>query len=146
MEINGFLRAANDAEYYLRPEKYPENYDGWLYSDGTFGADYGVGLFGVGTYGAIAEPIIGYLRPEGRLRTSSVVISFPTQYAGLRFFKGTVQELCLVDTADAPAGDQWRVRKGGTTYAVYLVATTDPNASHVRVHTNDGIKAARLKT
>lgn len=126
MSISGFLRAANDREYYLRNEKYPESFDGYLYANNSSEAG-------------------GYLRREGR-PLDSVVVSFPTQYAGLRFFKGTVQELCLVDTADAPAGDQWRVRKGATTYAVYLVDTTDPNASHVRVHTNDGIKAARLKT
>ncbi len=71
---------------------------------------------------------------------------FPTQYAGLCFFKGSVQELCLVALADAPAGAQWRIDKGGTTYAVYLVDTTDPDASHVRVETPSGIKAARLKT
>jgi hypothetical protein len=73
-------------------------------------------------------------------------IGFPTQFAGLRYFLGTVKELCLVALSDAPAGDQWRIRKGGTDYAVYLVDTTDPNASQVRVHTNDGLKAARLKT
>jgi hypothetical protein len=72
--------------------------------------------------------------------------TFPTQFAGLRYFLGTVKELCLVALGDAPAGDQWRIRKGGTDYAVYLVDTTDPNASQVRVHTNDGLKAARLKT
>jgi hypothetical protein len=72
--------------------------------------------------------------------------TFPTQFAGLRYFLGTVRELCLVALGDAPAGDQWRIRKGGTDYAVYLVDTTDPNASQVRVHTNDGLKAARLKT
>ena len=71
---------------------------------------------------------------------------FPTQFSGLRFFKGSVQELCLVATADAPAGAQWRIDKNGTTYAVYLVDTTDPNASHVRVQTPAGVKAARLKT
>lgn len=73
-------------------------------------------------------------------------LSFPTQYAGLRFFKSTVQELCLVALADAPAGAQWRIDKNGTTYAVYLVDTTDPDASHVRVETPSGVKAARLKT
>ena len=71
---------------------------------------------------------------------------FPTQYAGLRYYHGTVKELCLVATADAPAGPQWRVQKGGTTYAVYLVDTTDPNASAVRIRTSAGTKAARLKT
>jgi hypothetical protein len=72
--------------------------------------------------------------------------SFPTQYAGLRYYHGTVKELCLVATADAPSGNQWLIRKGATTYAVYLVDTSDPNASAVRVKTSAGIKAARLKT
>jgi hypothetical protein len=70
---------------------------------------------------------------------------FPTQYAGLRYYHGTVKELCLVDVADAPL-PVWRVRKGATTYAVYLVDTTDPNASTVRIRTASGTKAARLKT
>ena len=71
---------------------------------------------------------------------------FPTQYAGLRYYHGTVKELCLVATADAPAGNRWLVRKSGTTYAVYLVDTSDPNASAVRIRTSTGTKAARLKT
>ena len=72
--------------------------------------------------------------------------SFPTQYAGLRYFSGTVKELCLVDPADAPPKNQWRIRKGSTTYAVYLVELTDPNASGIRIKTVSGIVAARLKT
>lgn len=74
---------------------------------------------------------------------------FPTQYAGLRTFYGAaVRELCLVATADAPAGmgAVWRILKGATTYAVYLVETTDPNASSVRLRTSAGTKAVRLKT
>lgn len=73
-------------------------------------------------------------------------LSFPTQFSGLRYFLGTVRELSLVALADAPAGDQWRIRKNSTDYAVYLVDTTDPNASHVRIQTSEGLKAARLKT
>ena len=72
--------------------------------------------------------------------------TFPAQFAGLRYFLGTVRELCLVALGDAPAGPQWRINKGGTDYAVYLVDTTDPNASQVRIETGAGIKAARLKT
>lgn len=75
----------------------------------------------------------------------AVIVSFPVQFSGLRYFSGTVKELCLVATADAPI-PVWRVRKGSTTYAVYLVDTSDPNASGVRVKTAAGIKAARLKT
>lgn len=72
--------------------------------------------------------------------------TFPAQYSGLRIYDGAVRELCLVATADAPAGDCPRIRKGGTTYAIYLVDTGDPNASPVRIRTNDGTKAVRLKT
>lgn len=73
--------------------------------------------------------------------------SFPTQFAGLRtYYSGGVKELCLVAVADAPTGNQWRVRKGSTTYAVYLVATGDANASSVRIRTSSGTLAARLKT
>lgn len=71
---------------------------------------------------------------------------FPTQYAGLRYYHGTIKELCLVAVADAPAGNQLLVRKGGVTYAIYLVDTGDPNASSVRIRTSGGTKAARLKT
>lgn len=82
----------------------------------------------------------------GGLPGNAVSGDFPTQYAGLRYFLGTVKELALVALADAPAGDQWRIRKGGTDYAVYLVDTTDPNASQIRIQTSEGVKAARLKT
>jgi len=73
---------------------------------------------------------------------------FPTQFAGLRYFSGSVKELSLVATADAPSGmgAVWKVYKNGTAYAVYLVETTDPNASGVRLRTSTGIKSARLKT
>jgi hypothetical protein len=43
-------------------------------------------------------------------------------------------------------GAVWKVYKNGTAYAVYLVETTDPNASGVRLRTSTGIKSARLKT
>ena len=74
---------------------------------------------------------------------------FPTQYSGFRVEKsGSMIELCMVATADAPAGmgGQVRVQKNGVTYALYLVETTDPNSSPVRVQTATGIKAVRLKT
>lgn len=120
--INGFLRAEG---YYLRPEKYPGSIDGFLIG-GNVGNE-------------------GYLRP-GRWAFATASVAFPTQFAGLRYFLGTVKELCLVALGDAPSGDQVRIRKGGTDYALYLVDTTDPNASQVRIRTNDGTKAVRLKT
>jgi hypothetical protein len=76
-------------------------------------------------------------------------VSFPTQYAGLRtFYGGAVRELCLVAVADAPSGMGGvpLVRKSGTTYAVYLVETTDPLATPLRVATSAGTKAVRVKT
>jgi hypothetical protein len=74
---------------------------------------------------------------------------FPTQYAGLRaFFQSAVHDLCLVAFGDAPAGmgGVLPIEKGGSTYAVYLVETTDPNASPIRIQTTTGVKAIRLKT
>lgn len=74
---------------------------------------------------------------------------FPTQYRGLRtYYGGAVVELCLVAVADANAGEGGvpMVRKGGTTYAVYLVDTGDTNASNVRVRTTTGTKAIRRYT
>jgi hypothetical protein len=75
--------------------------------------------------------------------------AFPTQYLGLRaFFQGAVKDLCLVDVANAPAGMGGiiKINKVGTIYAVYLVETTDPDASPLRIQTSTGIKAIRLKT
>lgn len=74
---------------------------------------------------------------------------FPTQYAGLRtYYGGAVKELCLVAAADAPTGmgGQLFVQKGDTTYAAYVVDTTDANASAVRIRTTTGTKSIRLKT
>lgn len=74
---------------------------------------------------------------------------FPTQFSGLRvFYGGTVKDLCLVAEADANTGMGGvpKVRKGGTTYAVYLVETGDTNASSVRIRTSTGVKSIRLKT
>lgn len=74
---------------------------------------------------------------------------FPVQYSGLRiYYSGSVYELCLVAEADAPIsmGGAFKIEKGGTTYAIYIVDVTDPNASKVRVRTSTGVKSIRLKT
>ena len=76
-------------------------------------------------------------------------VVFPTQYAGLRaYYGGAVRELCLVAAADANTGmgAAPMLRKGGVTYAVYLVETTDPDATPVLFRTDLGIKAVRAKT
>ena len=73
---------------------------------------------------------------------------FPTQYSGLRaYYNGAVREFCLVAVADAPSGvgGVLKVDKNGVNYAVYLVDTTDPDASHVRIRTSTGVYALRLK-
>lgn len=75
--------------------------------------------------------------------------SFPVQYEWLRVqYHAAVQELCVVATADAPAGmgGQLRVANAGTTYAIYLVETGDANATPIRVQTTTGVKAIRVKT
>lgn len=80
---------------------------------------------------------------------SAAAPTFPTQFFGLRaYYQGAVRDLCLVALADAPAGMGAvpRVRKGGTDYAVYLVETSDPNASPIRIRTSAGTKAIRAKT
>jgi len=76
-------------------------------------------------------------------------IGFPTQYSGLRtYYGGAVKELCLVAAGDAPSGmgGVLKVDKNGTLYAIYLVETSDGDASSVRVRTSTGTKAIRLKT
>lgn len=75
--------------------------------------------------------------------------AFPSQFSWLRtYYNAAVRELCVVSTADAPVGmgGSIRVQKGGVSYAVYLVETTDPNATPVRVATSAGTKAIRAKT
>ena len=74
---------------------------------------------------------------------------FPTQFFGLRtYYHSAVQDLCLVAAADAATGmgGAPMVNKNGTTYAIYLVETTDPDASPVRISTSAGVKSVRLKT
>lgn len=78
---------------------------------------------------------------------SAIAAAFPNQFSWLRmYFHGSVQTLCVVATADAPPGNQLRIQNAGLSYAIYLVDTTDPNASPARVRTSTGIKAIRLKT
>ena len=97
-----------------------------------------------------------YTAPDGatyvqvlRGDIAQAILTFPAQYAGLRVrATGGTIELSLVALADAPngMGGVWRVQANGVTRAVYLVETTDGNASPVRVRTEAGTKAARVKT
>ncbi|GAG68261.1 unnamed protein product, partial [marine sediment metagenome] len=58
-------------------------------------------------------------------------------YHGLKVQGEGELALCDVDT------NPLRIRKGGTTYGLELVATDDPNASRIRVKTGAGVKAIR---
>ena len=89
------------------------------------------------------------LRPRLPDAPLATVSTFPTQFLGLRaYYQGAVRDLCLVALADAPVGMGAvpRIRKGGTDYAVYLVETSDSNASPIRIRTSAGTKAIRQKT
>lgn len=97
------------------------------------------------------NPADGYLRrwSHAEIGESVAAPAFPTQYLGLRaYFQAAVQDLCLVAEADAPSGmgGVIKVDKNGTLYAVYLVETSDGDASPVRVETTAGTKAIRRKT
>jgi hypothetical protein len=97
--------------------------------------------------GPITQLIPGALPGQRYSSFAGKVAGFPTQYAGLRtFYSSAIKELCLVLPADAPVGDTPMIDKNGTIYAIYLVPTTDPNASFARIYTSDGIKSIRLKT
>ena len=83
------------------------------------------------------------------MKVTTSAATFPTQYAGLRtYYNAAVRELCLVAAADANTGmgAAPMIRKGGVTYAVYLVETTDPLATPVRIRTDTGTKSIRIKT
>jgi len=61
---------------------------------------------------------------------------------GLRIRTGTL----TLAIACEPAGtltSPLRIRKGGSTYGIVLVATTDANASPLRIQTSSGVKALR---
>lgn len=126
--------------------------------------DASQGTYDAQGYGVNQRTIIARVRPAGncwgiydvqvhpRRRDETPTAApggFPTQYSGFRVQKtGSTIELCMVAEADAPSGmgGVIKIRKGGVTYALYLVETGDANASPVRVRTTTGTKAVRLKT
>lgn len=100
----------------------------------------------------VARPRTGWLYDPpvgGQTAPAAQGGAFPTQYLGLRYQgPAGVVDLCLVATADAPAGvgGQVRVRRTADTLAAYLVDVSDPDASPVRVRTGSGTYAIRRKT
>lgn len=123
-------QSGNDV--YLRPDRTP--------------------LIDVYLYSGAPNPTDVYLRRERRpydVGGAPPPPPFPTQYQGLRVWhSGAMVELCLVATADGATGmgGQPRIRRGGVTYAIYLVETTDPNASSRHFDTSLGTKAFRVRT
>lgn len=120
------------------------------------------GSYDVRGYSYVRKTVIARLRPRaGGLGAHDVqgfpasllvvepaVGGFPTQYLGLRI-QGTLDaiDICLVAEADAPTGmgGVWKIKRTDGTYAVYLVETSDGNASPLRIRTTTGTKSARLK-
>lgn len=70
-----------------------------------------------------------------------VTVSAPSAYYHGLEVQGE-GELALCDVGSHPL----RMRKGGITYGIELVATNDPNASRVRIKTGVGIRAIRKYT
>ena len=125
--------------------------------------DGGRGAHDVELFAGGRLPFVAYLyeRDAGRgahdveLRSPAIfrpVVAaggFPAQFAGLRYQgPAGMVELSLVAVADAPAGmgGVLKIRKGVTDFAVYLVETSDGNASAIRMRTSTGTKAIRKKT
>jgi len=75
-----------------------------------------------------------------RLRSDDDKVTAPTYYHGLKV-QG-IGELALCDVGSNPL----RIRKGGVTYGIELVDTSDSNASLIRIKTSTGIKAIRKYT
>lgn len=76
-------------------------------------------------------------------------VVFPDQIDGFSvYYGGSVHQICVIAESDAPSGmgGVLKIRKNGITYAIYLVETTDPNASNLRIKTATAIRSIRLKT
>ena len=70
-----------------------------------------------------------------------------TEYAGLRVaYSGSTHQLAMVPVADAPTGlgGIIKITKGTEVYALWIVDTSDGDASHVRVQMPIGVKSVRL--
>lgn len=120
---------------------------------GTFAgtlASTGTASQGQSATGALTGTLASVLASSQAQSCSGTLgFGFPTQFDGLRFFDGVANsDLSFVAEADAPSGmgGVLKMHKAGTTYALYLVETTDPNASAVRIQTTTGTKAIRKKT
>jgi len=82
-----------------------------------------------------------YHDPEPSVGTAGAEEENPSVYYHGLWIQG-VGELALCDAGSHPL----RIRKGGTTYGIELVDTSDPNASAIRIKMPGGIKAIRKYT
>lgn len=97
-----------------------------------------------------------YLRPASYRRFPDIASAPPpsgfpyTQYEGLRVRNGAgvTIDLCLVDEVNGATGMGGipKLRRSADVKAIYLVETTDADASPVRIRTTTGIKSIRRKT
>lgn len=123
------------------------DYIGLYYSDGgiRYRNDAGDGIWHGGATGnhCVVDDEFEYTVLAG---TYSLSLYGTGTEAGEGYYHGLkVQgegELALCDVGSHPL----RIRKGGTTYGIELVATGDPNASRIRIKTPSGIKAIRKYT
>jgi len=102
------------------------------------------------------QGVIGYYLPSGTYgRTYYGSSSYNTRIEGFSYTPAPTYVDCglrirtgtlTLAIACEPAGtltSPLRIRKGGSTYGIVLVATTDANASPLRIQTSSGVKALR---
>ena len=103
-----------------------------LYNCAASGSNWvttGRTYFGDSSYNTRIEnfsytPAVSYVDCGLRIRTATLTLTIACEPAG---------------TLTSPL----RIRKGATTYGIVLVATTDANASPIRINTSSGVKALR---
>lgn len=104
------------------------------------------------TNSGTGNPAVAWIRYAGTTTLTCYfdeLVLFPPQFGGfkMRTSSGTV-ELCMVARGNGNPNitDKLRTQKGSTIYDLYLVETSDINASSVHIKTSQGIKAIRKKT
>jgi len=122
------------------------------YSDDWHNIFSGVPLWGewqehaIGSTQSVTAMRVRFFSTKAGSALSRVYEADFNEVGGVTYYHGLkVQgegELALCDVGSHPL----RIRKGGTTYGLELVATDDPNASRIRVKTGVGIRAIRKYT
>jgi len=87
---------------------------------------------------------IGYYLPSGTYgRTYYGSSSYNTRIEGFSYTPAPTYVDCGLRIRTGTLTSPLRIRKGGSTYGIVLVATTDANASPLRIQTSSGVKALR---